>query len=96
MQKNSIDTHAGQKLKSLFDELGFKNVVRTSAPFSTEISSVDDMVKFMKQETICYSRLSGRPEEDAETKEIMDFVESAVRQKELDIRYGMILWYAEM
>ncbi len=93
-EKNSIDTHAGQKLMPIFQELGFSDIIGVSDPFSTRTSSLDDMVRFMRQEALCYSQLTGRSENDVETAEILDFIEKQVGSGKFNVDYGMILWHA--
>ena len=92
--KNSIDTFAGQNLGPIFNELGFKNIIRLADPFSTKNTPIEQMVRFLKQETICYSQMNGRIQPDKPTVEVLNFIDSKVKTREVDISYGMILWHA--
>lgn len=93
-EKNSIDTFAGQKLRPIFDELGFQDVVQISDPFTVDNTPIDEFVKFLTQETSCYSQMVGRSVDDSETAEILQFIKTVVKDKEVKINYGMTLWHA--
>jgi hypothetical protein len=54
------------------------------------------MIRFLKQETICYSRMTGRPPSDPATLEVLQFIDTKVRSREVDVSYGMILWHASI
>lgn len=94
--KTSKDSLGGQNVVPLLQELGYQNIVAESAPFSIQTIPIEDLTLYLKQEVLCYSRMSGRALNDSETNEIVRFIDEDVRSGKYQISYGMILVSAEL
>ncbi|HXH32210.1 MAG TPA: class I SAM-dependent methyltransferase [Bacteriovoracaceae bacterium] len=94
--KISKETLGGQNVLPLLEKLDFRNIVVERTPFSTRTIPIEELVLYLRQETICYSRMSGRPANDSETTEILRFVDEEVSSGKFNISYGMILISAEL
>jgi hypothetical protein len=57
---------------------------------------LNDLSLYLKQEVLCYSRMSGRAMNDPETAQILQFIDEEVRSGEYQISYSMILVSAEL
>lgn len=94
-QKISPESLGGQRVFPLMESLGFTNIVTENTPFSVKTMSIDDLVQYLIQEILCYSRMSGRPSQDPDTLEIIHFLDKEVRSGNYQISYGMILLSAD-
>ena len=94
--KVSPEAMGGQRVLPVLQELNYQNCVSEHIPFSSESIPMDDFVLYLKQEVQCYSQMSGRPVNDSETVEIVQFIDEEVRSGKYKISYGMILMYAEV
>jgi len=94
--KISVDSMGGQKVLPLLHKLKFENVVAENLPFSTRTISIEELALYLRQEVLCYSRMSGRAASDPETSEILRFIDEDFRSGKFQISYGMILLYAEL
>jgi SAM-dependent methyltransferase len=94
--KISVDSMGGQKVLSILQKLEFQNIKVENLPFSNQTIPMEDLALYLKQEVLCYSRMSGRASNDPETAEIVRFIDEDVRSGEFQISYGMILVSAEL
>lgn len=94
--KKSIDSLAGKRIVPMLKDLGFQNISEESIPFSSASINVEDLARYIKQEVLCYSIMSGRSLSDPETNEIVRFIDEEVKRGEYQISYGMILVSAEL
>lgn len=89
--KVSVDSRGGQNVLPLLQELEFQNIVVENIPFSTRTMPIGELALYLKQEVLCYSRMSGRPTHDPETSEIVKFIDEEVKTGKFQVSYGMIL-----
>ena len=94
--KISVESLGGQNVLPLLQKVGFQNIVVENIPFSTKTIALEDLALYVKQEVLCYSRMSGRTANDPETLEIVRFIDEDVRSGKCQISYGMILLSAEL
>jgi SAM-dependent methyltransferase len=89
--KISVDSMGGVKVLPLLEKLDYQNIVVENIPFSTRTIPIEDLALYLKQEMLCYSRMSGRSSNDPETTEIIRFIDEELRTGKVKISYGMIL-----
>ena len=94
--KISIDSSGGQKVLPLLQKLEYQNIVVENVPFSNRNIPIEELTLYLKQEVLCYSRMSGRAVNDLETSEIIRFLDEEVKSGKFQISYGMILLSAEL
>ena len=94
--KISVESLGGQNVLPLLQKLEFQNIVVEHIPFTNKSISIDDLALYLKQEVLCYSRMSGSAAHDPETAEIIRFIDEDVRSGRYQISYGMILVSAEL
>ena len=94
--KISVDSMGGQKVLPMLKALNYQNIVVENLPFTASNIPINDFILYLKQEVQCYSRMSGRPVNDFETKEIIQFIEEDVRSGRFQVSYGMILIKTEL
>ncbi len=94
--KISVDSMGGQKVLPMLQKLDYQNIVVENVPFSTQTIPIEEMALYLKQEVLCYSRMSGRAVNDPETAEITRFIDEDFRSGKVQISYGMILLSAEL
>jgi hypothetical protein len=91
--RNSIDTQAGQRLGTVLSDLTFKDIRSQADPFSTDNTRIDQLVRFLRNEVKLYSHLL----DEASTHQldkILHFIDSDVADRKVNVKYGMIQWYA--
>lgn len=94
--KKSLDTLAGKRILPMLKEMGYANIQTEHIPFSTHNMPLKDLTLYLKQEMLCYSRMSGRALNDPETHTILNFLDQEVSSGRFQIDYGMILLSAEL
>ena len=94
--KISKESLGGVRVVSLLEKLNFENIQVENIPFSGKTIALEDFCLYLKQEMICYSRMMGRPLNDPEVAEIMEFIDQDVKTGKYEISYGMILVSAEL
>ncbi len=94
--KISVESKGGQNVVPLLEKLDFQNIKVEHMPFSTKTIDLNDLVLYLRQEVLCYSRMSGRAMNDPETAQILQFIDEEVRRGEYQISYSMILVSAEL
>ena len=94
--KNSPDSMAGQNVLPLLKELNYQNIRVENLPFSCAKINIDDLALYIKQEILCYSKMSGKSNSDPNTQEMLRFIDEDFRAGKFKISYGMILLYAEL
>lgn len=94
--KISVESLGGQNVVPLLEKFEFQNIVSEHVPFSKMTIPLDELALYIKQEVQCYSRMIGRSVNDAETNEIVRFIDEEVKSGKFEISYGMILISAEL
>ena len=94
--KISVHSMGGQNVLPMLQKLDYQNIVVENLPFSTQTIPIEDLALYLKQEVICYSRMSGRAVHDLDTAEIVRFIDEDVRAGKFQISYGMILLSADL
>ena len=94
--KISKDSLGGLRVVSLLEKLNFENIQVENIPFTGKTIALADFCLYLKQEMLCYSRMMGRPLNDPEVAEIMEFIDQDVKTGKYEISYGMILVSAEL
>lgn len=85
--KISKDSLGGQRVVPLMREVGFRDIRVESVPFSARTIPLRELVLYLKQEVVCYAKMSGAPLPD----EVIRFIEQEVGSGKVDAKYGMIL-----
>jgi ubiquinone/menaquinone biosynthesis C-methylase UbiE len=80
----------------ILKKLDFKNIVVEHLPFSSLNIPISELALYIKQEILCYSVMSGRSTNDAETSEIIQFIDEDLKSGKYQINYGMTLISAEI
>lgn len=94
--KVSVGSRGGQNVVPLLTEAGFEKITVEHVPFSSAKIPAEDFARYLKQEIQCYSIMSGRAADDAETGEIVRFIEKEILSEKYVISYGMILVSSEL
>lgn len=94
--KISVESSGAQNVLPILEKLNFHNIVVEHIPFSSKTMDTEDLALYLKQEVICYSKMSGRPFNDPETSEIIRFIDEDFRSGKVHISYGMALISAEL
>ena len=94
--KASVDSMGGQNVVPMLKALEYQNIVVENVPFTAGKISLVDFALYLKQEIQCYSMMLGRPANDSETEEIVNFIDSDVRSGKYQVSYGMVLISAEL
>ena len=94
--KISVETLGGQNVVPLLEKTGYQNIIVEHIPFSSSLIAIEDLALYLKQEILCYSRMSGRSSNDPETAEIIQFIDEEVASGRVQVSYGMILVKAEL
>ncbi len=93
--KTSIETLGGANAERILNVHGFRNVIVENAPFSSSKIPLNELSLYLKQEVLCYSRMSGRAIGDSETLALIKFINEDIQSGKFQISYGMKLISAE-
>ncbi len=94
--KISVDSMGGQLVLPMLQKLNYQNIVVEHVPFSNRTIPIPELALYLKQEVLCYSRMSGKLINDPETAEIIRFIDDEFITGKFQISYGMILVSAEL